>query len=868
MDLVFTWFADSGAWPEHPGEGTAVIDEEVVGPLRLLDHVETMLGLGRPQVSSVERIAIYRQKIEAAGADRFWSKSFGLDPWSSTRELLGWRDGLIEAGWRPGVGVARTRFADLSAAEGAGPELPSGLSDRLRAAIDALTDTPSLPLRSIQLVDTRAAFPAGWRTLLDRLENCGVVVEQAPSGPASHMDEGRLVLLDADTELAAAEALAAWLATSVEDNKDLVFVLGKDTSLLDHSLAKAGQPRFGHSAASPHRSLLQVLPLCFALAWEPPDPNRLLDFLLLPIGPLPRSVANRLADIVAAFPGVGGEEWQAAWSEIETNLSEEEGADAKKIASRFAEWREFVEPARHDSIRGMPRAVARRIAERVSAWAIKRAAASDDPLFMSLAQISADLAAAIAATEAERLDRVLIERMLQQAIGVGVVDPSAVAEAGPWRSVMHPGAVWGTARTIVWWHFADAGETGAPTVWNVLERAALAEASCPLDEPELSLKRLADAWERPLRFASERIVLVRAGLSAGAEATAHPLWHSLIAARLSLEKEIAVRAEAVLSEAEPDLMDRKIARTPVKLVPASAPRVEWTVPVGVIARKSPESATSLTSLLACPLQWTLRYAGRLYPGVRQSLPNMDNLVGTLAHRIAQEMFRPGAPPAPEAVEEGARARLEDLLPKVAATLLLPGAAGELAAARAAVPQALGDLARFLHRQELSVVGVEYSPRDREALDPETGIDVRIDLLAQTASGRPVVIDLKWQRRDSRRRAELEAGVALQLAVYARQVTDENVRAETGYLMLRQQRFLTTGSFVGEGTTVIAGPTPKETWDRIASSWKGTRDEIKGGKVRASFEQQDVSLSEFKDEQLLLPPSCIFCDYAGLCEAGQ
>jgi hypothetical protein len=247
---------------------------------------------------------------------------------------------------------------------------------------------------------------------------------------------------------------------------------------------------------------------------------------------------------------------------------------------------------------------------------------------------------------------------------------------------------------------------------------------------------------------------------------------------------------------------------------------------------------------------------------------MDNLVGTLAHRIAQEMFRLGAPPAPEAVEEGARARLEDLLPKVAATLLLPGAAGELAAARAAVPQALGDLARFLHRQELSVVGVEYSPRDREALDPEAGIDVRIDLLAQTARGRPVVIDLKWQRRDSRRRAELEAGVALQLAVYARQVTDENVRAETGYLMLRQQRFLTTGSFVGEGTTVIAGPTPKETWDRIASSWKGTRDEIKGGKVRASFEQQDISLSEFKDEQLLLPPSCIFCDYAGLCEAGQ
>ena len=58
--------------------------------------------------------------------------------------------------------------------------------------------------------------------------------------------------------------------------------------------------------------LLQVLPLAFAFAWEPPDPNRLLDFLLLPIGLLPRSAANKLAKVVAEFPGVGGEKWLAA----------------------------------------------------------------------------------------------------------------------------------------------------------------------------------------------------------------------------------------------------------------------------------------------------------------------------------------------------------------------------------------------------------------------------------------------------------------------------------------------------------------------------------------------------------------------------
>ncbi|AZG78768.1 hypothetical protein [Methylocystis rosea] len=77
MDPAFAWFADNGAWPEHPGPGSAVVEQAIVGPARLLSHVETMLGLGRPAIAAVKRIVVYRRKLEAAGADRFWSDSFG-----------------------------------------------------------------------------------------------------------------------------------------------------------------------------------------------------------------------------------------------------------------------------------------------------------------------------------------------------------------------------------------------------------------------------------------------------------------------------------------------------------------------------------------------------------------------------------------------------------------------------------------------------------------------------------------------------------------------------------------------------------------------------------------------------------------------
>lgn len=876
MHLVFAWFADSGAWPEHPGAGNAVIDQEVVGPLRLLDHVETMLGLGRPQTAAVKRIAIFQRKLLEAGADRFWSKSFEVDPWSATRELLSWRDELIEAGWKPGVGTARSRLADLSVAETSGPILPPGRADRLRDVIEALDGKPSLRLSSITLVDDRSLLPVGWRTLLDALERCDIHIEQTqpPSAPA--LDDGRLALLAADTELVAAEALSAWLAAEPANNEGLVFVLGKDTSLLDHALAKTGLPRLGLSAQSPHRALLQVLPLAFALAWNPPDPRRLLDFLLLPTGPIPRRHANRLAGVVAAQPGIGGKEWLAAWGGIEQALAEEEGADATKDAERIAGWRAFVEPSRHAPKQGIPRIEAKAIADRVGSWALLRAASDKDgsaPLFHLLAGVAAELSEAIDTLGAERLDRVLIERMIEQAMGDGASDPLAVTEAAPWRAVSHPGAVWGEAKTVVWWYFADPEETSAAERWNRLERTTLEEAGCPLDDSESELELLATAWERPLRHAREKILFVRPTFAAGAETSAHPLWHSLKARRKDLEDEISVRAETVLSDPSPSIAGRALTLSAFEAVTPPAPRQIWKAPPEAVAAREFESASSLSTLLSCPLRWTLAHASHLRPGVRQSVPDADKLVGIIAHHIAQEILVPGAPPSPEAVRSFAEKRFEELLPQIGATLLLPGAASELASARRSLPSALAELARFLQVEKLTVVGVESRIEEKDAIAPGVGVAGWIDLHAATEAGRPVVIDLKWYFTESYMRRELENGTALQLGVYARHVPDRraggsNDDVAAGYYMLRQKRFLTTTPLGGGAATVIDGPTPKDTWEKVLVSFKAAMQDIRSGDIRAAMEHNGVKPDAFSDPYLLTPPRCGRCDYYGICGAHE
>ena len=356
LHLVFSWFADGGAWPEYPGEKSAVVDAAVVGPHGFLDHLETMLGLGAPAVAGVKRIATYLNKLKCAGAGNFWSRSFSADPWSTAREVLVWRDQLVEAGWGPEIAVATGRLGDLARAETSGPVLPVGFSNRLRQVIQVLATPRSLPLASVALIDARADLPAGWRRLLDRLEACGVAVTsqllacvQHVSGDLSRLlapfdaegqrpeftGDGGVALLTADTELVAAEALAAWLAADKAGNENLVFILGKDSDLLDHALRRAGLPRLGASATSAHRALLQVLPLAFSLAWNPPDPQALLDFLLLPASPLPRWAANMLARCVAETPGVGGAPWQETFQRIAVRLVEKLPDESEKKRSEI-----------------------------------------------------------------------------------------------------------------------------------------------------------------------------------------------------------------------------------------------------------------------------------------------------------------------------------------------------------------------------------------------------------------------------------------------------------------------------------------------------------------------------------------------------
>ena len=105
MHIVFGMMADGFAYPDFPGDGPGCLNGCIVGPLGLLEILETKLGLGGPPVTPVVRITAWQKKLQEAGktGKRFWAASLAADPFSTARLILSWRDALVEGGWKQGI---------------------------------------------------------------------------------------------------------------------------------------------------------------------------------------------------------------------------------------------------------------------------------------------------------------------------------------------------------------------------------------------------------------------------------------------------------------------------------------------------------------------------------------------------------------------------------------------------------------------------------------------------------------------------------------------------------------------------------------------------------------------------------------------
>lgn len=894
MHLTFGLACDGRTYPDFPGDEEGAIGAAVVGPAGLLDILETQLGLGGPPVPDAVRIAAYAAKLRAAltgDARAFFAASFERDPWATAATLLGWRDDLYAAGWA-GKPVGSVRLDALAVVETARPDLPAGSIDRVAAVMRALADRPRLSIDTVALVEEPGAHPAIWRRVLEMLALCGVTVGDLPAqgaGPVGSdlgqvqrflagekhealAGDGTICLVEGDTTLAVAEAVAEWLAAcdAAALGGTVVLAPRGDTALLDRALQAKGLPALGLSAASPFRGALQVLPLAFACEWAPFDARALLSLLMLPHTPVGGRAARRLAKALAREPGLGGERWREAWAGIEQDLAarfagqQDARRKVDKRLARIAEWTRF---SGADRAVGMTVAEIRAVADRVGAWARRIDAGRADARLMAVNGAAATLAAVIEVFGQERVPAHLLDRIIAEVLALGARNPEHVATAGGLRAVRDPGALWGGADRIVWWEFQGAGERVRPLPWSRSESDALARAGCVLEAQAARSALVSQAAAAALRLARRQVLLVRSARSGDEETTSHPLAHQLHPLLAPAGDRVRIRAEALFAAPVVPFAGRTIRRIRSEAGSLPALKGKWDLPAAVAARlaQRKESATSFGRMVDCQMRWLMFDVLGLRPGWFSEIPRADRLIGEVAHALAQEIFAPGPIPGQAEVAARVASLFDAVVAAIATPLLQPEHAGDLAAARRLVPAALGTLAKVLRDKGVEVEGTEL------AVDATVGegyaVTGRVDLLVRHPVHGAGVVDLKWTRSAKARREELEKGRALQLATYGATVKPGSA-VPGAYYLLRQRRLIgPEGAYVAE-EAIGANRTLADTWQDLRDTWRQWRDLAEAGTALAlGIEEGRAQVPQGLPVEPGKEP-CRFCEMTGLCRVGR
>ena len=253
------------------------------------------------------------------------------------------------AGWSERDSDSLPRLVcDLRAAEGRTFAFPDEAA-RLHNILQALADGQTLPSHRCILFDRSDLWPTLWQEILRRL-----TVSDAPAslpaaqegtslrsaqtivrGGAAHAfrPDASFRYLSTRSETAACEFIAASLRQAPQRLSETVIYCEDDAAALrlDSCLNRLGLATMGATAQSIAHPVLQVLPLCLSLIWEPVDPETLLDFLTLPVNPLPRRAASRLAESLSEQPGLGSDRWEETLFDVCSETNDPDGTLKAKI---------------------------------------------------------------------------------------------------------------------------------------------------------------------------------------------------------------------------------------------------------------------------------------------------------------------------------------------------------------------------------------------------------------------------------------------------------------------------------------------------------------------------------------------------------
>ena len=814
MQLTFGMFLDGAEWSRK----TASLGEVKLGPMKFPDWLESRTGLAGVSVSAPERINEYMQKIRAA--DPEWCrKSFALDAWSTAKQMLSLRDELFSCGW-DGKAAPSKRLEALAALEAAPGPLSSGLPDRVKTLLAELgkyrfADT-------LVLQEPYELLPFLWKQLIDKLGECGMTVTRAETAsgaaPAKFM-------VRAVSEFALARECARFLASG--DNGKTALICEGRSAILDGALSRQGIGRLNAAERSRWRESLQILPLWLETLWKPFSPMRFLELLQLPASPVPKTLARELTKALRQEPGYGGSEWRKARENVVDRFPEGEKDPAfRRILDAWSKLE-------NDCFREEEAASGRKIAEFCDFLTERLAPQVKDHPELALAVEHAKIMKKIVSGRAS-VGRTELARILDSIVSTGTAGEPDPRERTDFAVFSRPGMIDRDFDTVVWWNFIDRGPVSS-VYWTTEETAVL-----PGYDRAAARKLESLSWRNALTHASENVIFFVPQNLDGEAVYPHPL-----------ADELKIPEEEILTQEKltgPDGRWSLAGRTAVlEKRPLFAPKTDLTVAPNDIRPLKDLSYSQLKPLLSCPVKWFLEnYLGLEMPAALK-IPTGPLMLGTLAHKVVEEIYKGRETLTVEEAVGAAGERFDALLPAMAAELLAPGRKVEKDRIRRTLLAAVRELVTWINEKKLRVKDNE---KKLSGVLDGLGFTGKCDIYLEDASGGKFVIDMKWSLKADYGE-DLKGDRALQLAVYSWLLDPAALDVRCAYFLFPLKKVL----FDPEKTwTALWGNAERAVRQRLGEIHSGTLARGIGDKKK------------LKDSTSALPlaAECDYCDYAALC----
>lgn len=831
----------------------------VCGPEGLLNALEVALGL--PPVdggTAIERLISYRKALHVQleqDPSAFYRRSFEVESFSASRVLLRWRDELRLAGWDPSLDSRESvpsRLATFQAVETAALQEEAfriGTAERIDRVLEAFSGGLRSGIDSIMVVDPPASLPAKWRKLLDRLEaryEDGLPTEPlAAAGTQLHALQARLLgielgnesssdgsirIIEGRSEVDLARALAQQECDRDRSSESALIASPDGRTRLNEFLGQRDLPLLGAQEDSSGGVLSQLLPLSLRLLWGPFDPQAWLEFLLHPMGPVPKGLRFRLARAINGMPGKNNKEWQRA-----IDRAREKAVDdlsrAQRIEKAISDWLELPEYSREE---GAPIGAVADVASRLAGWmqSVGIAKRSDEPEVVSAWLFTARAIESFTRAIG-KLDRVTpqeLERLLGMWLPTAEGGSRRPGELGCPMTYSSPAQILEPVPVLSWWEPSDSGVRRSP--WTADERSWLASHGVKLVPAEALLKAEEQAGYRAVLQASDSIAIF---VSTGAKGNrAAP-----IVTRIRAELDTAIDENATAT----------IPGEPVSVCTLPEPRRWWQLsdPSLLIPRKS-ESFSSLSKAIESPYQWLLNYQARLEAGSLFGFGVGDDAIrrGTLLHELAGKLLETDTESGELQVDWGSmdqsalHAWIDQVWPSVlaecGAQYLLPGYEAARNGLLHTARQALWQLVE--HLQKAGVTSVEVEKIIQGVPLGEGELNGRIDLVARSPEA-TAVIDLKLGGR-SRRETELAENRHLQLAVYGHLLREtESVDPQVAFFIFGNAALLTrTKAFFPDAFPVSRSNEEDDSewtacWEEFLQVWNWRKAQFAAGLIEVT-----------------------------------